>query len=72
METVADTVISTVAVRATGTNYTTREAEDKTKGKLGTGVSAGFKGTHPAPSIPKMVRGSSAATRPTVMEVGQE
>ena len=72
METVADTVISTVAVRAMGPDYTTIEAGDMTKVKLGTGVRAEFKGSHPTTPIPKIVRGSSAANRTTSMEVGQD
>ena len=72
METVADTVISTVAVRAMGPDYTTTEAGDMTKVKSGTGVLAGFKGSHPTKPTPKMSRGSSAANRTTSMEVGQD
>ena len=41
METVVDTVIRTVAVRAMGPDYTTMEAGDMTKVKSGTGVLAG-------------------------------
>ena len=63
METVADTVISTVVVRSMGPDYTTTEAGDMTKVKSGAGVLAG---SRVVTQLHPPQRWSEAAMRQTV------
>ena len=59
-----------VVARATGAKATAAEAEDMTEDTEVMGVCTRFKGTYPTLLNPNTASGSSAATRPTVTEVG--
>ena len=68
---VIDRVIITVLDRATGAEDISAEAKDTAVDTAGTLAHAGVNVTHPNLTIPKTVRGISAANNPTVTEVGR-